>query len=155
MRCRLQQKHNKNTQKGEVNGLMREDFMEHLRPGQSKEVRRDFIWEAMRQSDAEESEVPLEGTLEASGLCQSMGKQFSSVLSLSHARLFATPQTAARQASLSIASSQSLLKLVSIESVMPSNHLSLCRPLLLLPSTFPSIRVFSNGSGLCIKWPKY
>ena len=79
MRCRLQQKHNKNTQKGEVNGLMREDFMEHLRPGQSKEVRRDFIWEAMRQSDAEESEVPLEGTLEASGLCQSMGKQFSSV----------------------------------------------------------------------------
>ena len=75
--------------------------------------------------------------------------QFSSVQSLSRVRLFATPWTAARQASLSITNSQSLLKLMSIESVMPSNHLILCCPLLLLPSIFPSIRVFSNESALC------
>ena len=68
---------------------------------------------------------------------------------------FATPWTTARQASLSITNSQSLLKLMSIESVMPSNHLILCRPLLLLSSIFPSIRVFSNDSALCIRWPKY
>ena len=73
---------------------------------------------------------------------------------LSRVRLFATPWTAAHQASLSIANSQSLLKLMSIEWVMPSNHLILCRPLLLLPSIFPSIRVFSNESVLCIRWPK-
>ena len=65
------------------------------------------------------------------------------------------PWTEARQASLSITISQSLLKLISIESVMPSNHLILCRPLLLLPSTFPSIRVFSNKSALRFRWPKY
>ena len=69
--------------------------------------------------------------------------------------VFATPWTAARQASLSITNSQSLLKLLSIESVMPSNHLILCHPLLLLPSILPSIRVFSNESVLCIRWPKY
>ena len=68
---------------------------------------------------------------------------------------FATPWTAARQASLSITNSQSLLKFMSIESVMPSNHLILCRPLLLRPSVFPSIRVFSNESVLGIRWPKY
>ena len=79
----------------------------------------------------------------------------SSVQSLSHVRLFVTPWTAARQASLSITNSQSLLKLMSIELVMPSNHLILCRPLLLLPSIFPSIRVFSNESALRIRWPKY
>ena len=72
----------------------------------------------------------------------------------SRVRLFATPWTAARQASLSITNSQSLPKLMSIELVMPSNHLILCH-LLLLPSIFPSIRVFSNESALCIKWPKY
>ena len=66
-----------------------------------------------------------------------------------------TPLTAACQASLSITNSQSLLKFMCIESVMPSNHLSLCRPLLLPPSVFPSIRVFSNKSVLCIRWPKY
>ena len=70
---------------------------------------------------------------------------FSSVQSLSHSRLFATPWTAARQASLSIANSQSLLKLMSIESVMPSNHLILCHSLLLLPSIFPSIKIFSKS----------
>ena len=81
--------------------------------------------------------------------------QFSSVQSFSHVWLFATPWTAASQDSLSITNSQSLLKLKSIESVMPSNHLILCCPLLLLPSLFPSIRVFSNESVLCIRWPKY
>ena len=70
-------------------------------------------------------------------------------------QLFATPWTAAHQASLTITNSQSLLKLMSIESVMPSNHLILCHPLLLLPSIFPSISVFSNESALCIRWPKY
>ena len=74
---------------------------------------------------------------------------------LSHVQLFATPWTAARQASLSFTTSQSLLKLMSIELVMPSNHLILCRPLLFLPSIFLSIRVFSNESVLHIRWPKY
>ena len=78
--------------------------------------------------------------------------QFSS---LSRVRLFATSWTRARQASLSTTSSGSLLKLMSIESVMPSNHLILCRPLLLLSSIFPNIRVFSNESVLHIRWPKY
>ena len=81
--------------------------------------------------------------------------QFSSAQSLSHVQLFVTPRTAAHQASLSTTISQSLPKLMSIESVMPSNHLILCRPLLLLPSIFPSIRVFSNESAVCIRWPKY
>ena len=80
---------------------------------------------------------------------------FSSIQSLSHVRLFETPWTAAYQASQSITNSQRLLNLISIESVMPSNHLILCRPHLLLPSVFPSIRVFSNESALCIRWPKY
>ena len=79
---------------------------------------------------------------------------FSSVQSLSHTWLFVTPWTTARQASLSITNSQSLFKPMSIESVMPSNHLILCHPLLFLPSIFPSIRVFSNESALCMRWPK-
>ena len=79
----------------------------------------------------------------------------SSVQWLSHVQLFVTPWTIARQASLSITNSRSLLKLMSIELVMPSNHLILCHPLHLLPSIFPSIRVFSNESVLCIRWPKY
>ena len=81
--------------------------------------------------------------------------QFSSVQSVSHVRLFVTPWTAARQASLSITNFLSLPKLMSIEWVMPSNHLILCHPLLLLPSIFPSIKVFLNESALCIRWPKY
>ena len=80
--------------------------------------------------------------------------QFSSVHMLSCVRLFATPWIAARQASLPITNSQSLPKLMSIESVMPSNHLTLCHPLL-PPSIFPSIRVFSNESALRVRWPKY
>ena len=79
----------------------------------------------------------------------------SSVQSLSHVQPFATPWTAASQAPLSITDSQSLLKLMSFESVMPSNHLILCRPLLPLPPIPPSIRVFSSESALCIRWPKY
>ena len=78
-----------------------------------------------------------------------------SVQLLSHVQLFATPWTVARQASLSITNSQSLLKLMFLESVMPSNHLILCRPLLLLPPIPPSIKVFSNESVLHIRWPKY
>ena len=80
--------------------------------------------------------------------------QFSSVQSLSRVWLFLTPWTAARQASLSITNSQSLLKLMSIELVMPSSHLILCHPLLLLHSIFSSIRVFSNELVLCTRWPK-
>ena len=79
----------------------------------------------------------------------------SSVQLLSRVQLFATPWITARKASLSINNSQSLSKLTSIELVMPSSHLILCRPLLILPSIFPSIRVFSNESALHIRWPKY
>ena len=85
-----------------------------------------------------------------------LGQEYlSSVQSLSRVRLIATPWTIAHQASLSITNSQNLLKLISIKSVMPSNHLILCHPLLLLPSIFPSIRLFSNESVLPISWPKY
>ena len=81
--------------------------------------------------------------------------QSSSLQSLSHVQLFATPRTTAHQASLSITNSQSLPKPMSIEWVMPSNQLIFCHPLLLLPSIFPSIRVFSNESAVHISWPKY
>ena len=80
--------------------------------------------------------------------------RFSSAQVLSCARLFVTPWTAAHQASLSFTISQSLLKLMSIESVIPCNHFILCHPLLLLPSIFPSTGVFSNESAFCIRWPK-
>ena len=109
-----------------------------------------------------DEEVFLENDLQRGGLFRvgapvlSPGRdQFSSVQLLSHIRFFMTPWTAACQASLSITSFRSLLKLMSITSVMPSNHLILCRPLLLLPSVFPSIRVFSNELVLRIRWPKY
>ena len=84
-----------------------------------------------------------------------LNKTILTVQSLSHVQLFATPWTEACQASLSITNFQSLLKLMSIESVMPSNHLILCRPLLLLPSIFPTIGFFPNESLLHIRWPKY
>ena len=87
--------------------------------------------------------------------CSKQKDQFSSVQSLSRVWLFVTPWTAAHQASLSITNSRSLLKLISIESMMASNHLILCHPLPLLSSIFPSIRVFSSESVLCIRWPKY
>ena len=83
------------------------------------------------------------------------GHSVKSVQSLSRAQLFGTPWTAARQASLSITNSRSLLKLIPIESVMPSNYLTLCHPLLFMLSIFPSIRVFTNVSALCTRWPKY
>ena len=86
---------------------------------------------------------------------QEVNLHISSIQSLSHVRLVATPRTAARQASLSVTNSRSLLKLMSIDLMMLSNHLILCRPLFLLPSISPSIRVFSNESVLCIRWPKY
>ena len=91
------------------------------------------------------------------GMATFLSRHFviSSVQSLSSVWLFATPWIAARQASLSITNSRSSLKLMSIESVMPSSHLILCRPLLLLSPTPPSIRVFSNESTLCMRWPKY
>ena len=87
-------------------------------------------------------------------LISEFNNQFSSVQSLSRVQLFATPWTAARQASLSVTNSRSSLRLTSIESVMPSSHLILCHPLLLLPPIPPSIRVFSNESTLCMRWPK-
>ena len=89
------------------------------------------------------------------GLIPAAWETLSSVQSLSCVRLFVTPRTAARQASLSITISRSPPKPMSIESVKPSNHVILCCPLLLLPSIFPSIRVFSNESALHIRWPKY
>ena len=85
----------------------------------------------------------------------SLKEQFSSVQLLSYVRLFATPWTAGRLASLSITNSQSPHKPMSIEPMMPPNHLIFCRPLLLLPSIFPNIRVFSNESALHIRWPEY
>ena len=88
-------------------------------------------------------------------MLQKLTDQISSIQSFSHAWLFVTPWTAACQASLSNSNSQSMFKLMFIESVMSSNHLILCCPLLLLPSNFPSIRVFSNESVLHIRWPKY
>ena len=84
-----------------------------------------------------------------------MQYKIQSVQSLSHVQLSVTPRTVARQASLSTTNSWTLPKLVSIELVMPSSHLILCHPLLLLPLVLPSIRVFSNESSLCMKWPKY
>ena len=88
-------------------------------------------------------------------ICKFMLRWFSSVQSLSRVQLFATPRIAARQASLSITNSRSSLRLTSIKSVMPSSHLILCCPLLLLPSIPPSIRVFSSESTLHMRWPKY
>ena len=94
-------------------------------------------------------------TIQLCWICLRNIMLLNSLQSLSRVQLFETPWTAARQDSLSITNSQSLLKLTSIELVMPSNHLSLCHPLLLPPSIFPSIMVFSNESALCIRWPKY
>ena len=101
------------------------------------------------------TQSPLPGGVRRAISVQLTDNWFSLVQSLSCVWLFATPWTAARQASLSITNSRNLLKLIPIESVMPSNHLILCHPLLLLPSIFPSIRVFLNESISCIRWPKY
>ena len=117
----------------------------------SKKIRKNFTWQGSDQNLA----VPLEKKVWNLLFYTNSVLEFSSVPSLSPVWLFATPWTAARQASLSITNSRSLLKFVSINLVMPSNHLILCHPLLLLPSIFPIIRVFSNESVLCIRWPKY
>ena len=108
-------------------------------------------YEAPLKEEKQEGEVNLSSIFT---LIQCLQSQFSSVQLLSHVQLFATPWTAARQASLSITNSQNLFKLMSIESVMPSNHLILCRLSLLLPSIFPSIRIFSDELVLYIRWPE-
>ena len=111
----------------------------------------------MRRAKSSEHDEPEDVKLITRGMIkgEEQWTQFSSVQSLSHVWLFATPWTTARQASLSITNSWSLPKLMSIELVMPSNYLILCHPLLLLPSIFPNIRVFSNESALSIWWSKY
>ena len=126
-------------------------FPMKLKKGERR-IRRRRRRKGMKQKDKCEGNM---GTSHVSCVLFTWKLIFSSVQSLSRVRLFATPWTAARQASLSITNSWSLPKPMSIESVMPSNHLILCRPLLFLPSIFPSIRVFSNGSALRIRWPKY
>ena len=112
----------------------------------------DATFSRARNQKVEKSTCPPAGKLTRCGISIQL---FSSVQSLSRVRLFATPWTAAQQASLSITNFLSLLKLMSIKSVTPSNQLILCRPLFLLPSVFPSIRVFSSESALRIRWPKY
>ena len=107
------------------------------------------------QNKKEEEQLLLHWPTSATYIRLDIINQFSSVQSLSHVRLFATPWIAARQASLSITISRSSLRLTSIESVMPSIHLILCHPLLLLPPIPPSSRVFSNESTLLMRWPKY
>ena len=120
---------------------------------------REAVKTMIDEIKAQESGILLLGWASLSLACplryRTMIIQFSSVQSLSRVRLFATPWTIAHQASLSITNSQSLPKPMSTQSVMPSNHLILCHPLLLLPSIFCSIRVFSNESALLIRWPKY
>ena len=108
----------------------------------------------LHSTHSSSAQQALPGT-QATSSAQNAFYFLSSVQLLSHVQLLATPWTAAHQASLSITNSRNFLKLMSIESVMPSNHLILCHPLLLLPSVFPGIRVFSNESVLCIRWPKY
>ena len=110
------------------------------------------------RSPGEENGYPLQYSCQENSMDRNSWQtivQFISVQSPSHGWFFTTLWTAENQASLSITNSQSLLKLISIQSVTPSNHLILCRPFLLLPSIFASIRVFSNESALLIRWPKY
>ena len=114
---------------------------------------KELFYKTKTDSQTSRTDLWLSREAEKEGL--EVWVQFSSVQLLSRVRLFATPWIAAHHASLSIINFQSSLKLTSIESVMPSNHLILCRPLLLLPSIFPSIRVLSNESALHIRWPKY
>ena len=123
----------------------------HHSNGRKWRATKEFLDEGVKESENNGLKPNIQNTkVMASGTIQ-----FSSGQSLSHVRLFATPWTAAHQASLSITNSWSLPKAMSIESVMPSNHLILCCPLLLLLSIFPSIWVFPNESALCIRWPKY
>ena len=116
---------------------------------ESEEELRDLLMKVKEKSQKAGLKLNIQKTkiMTSSPIC--------SVQSLSHVQLFATPWTEACHASLSIANSRSLLKIVSIESMIPSNHLILCHPLLPLPSIFPSIGVFSSESVLLIRWPKY
>ena len=121
---------------------------------ESKEELKSLLMKVKEESEEVGLKLNIQKTkIMASGPISSV--QFSSVQSPSHVRLSATPWITAHQASLFITISWSSLRLISIKSVMPSSHLILCRPLLLLPSTFPSIRIFSNESVLCIRWPKH
>ena len=127
-------------------------LMKVLAGEQWKQTQRTYLWNGL--GEKRKGEIYGESNMEIYiTICKL--DQFSSVQSLSCVQLFVTPWTAGRQASLSITNSQSLLKLMSIAQVMPSNHLILWRPLLLPPSIIPSIRVFSNESVLHIGWPKY
>ena len=117
-------------------------------PGKRSQIAKTFVWTSLEG-------IRKDGPRGEGGWVDSSEAVSQSFQLLSHVRLFATPWTAARQASLSITNSQSLLKLMSIELVMPSNHLILCHPLLFLPSIFSNITVFSNESVLHIRWPKY
>ena len=121
---------------------------------ESKEEIKSLLMRVTEENEKATVKLNIQKTkIRASGLITSW--QISSAQSLSRVQLFATPCTSACQASLSITNSRSLLKLMSIELVMPSNHLIICCPLLLPPSIVPSIRVFSNESVLHIRWPKY
>ena len=125
-------------------------------PGERNNLPTPVFWpgefhELYSPQDCKESDTAERLLPSSSRVLQFSSVQFSSVQLLSHVRLFATPWTAAHQASLSIINSRSLLRLMSIESVMPSNHLILCHCLFLLPSIFPSIKVFSNESALFIR----
>ena len=113
------------------------------------------LWDPLQTSDLQNSRIIKSSYVTIFVMICYSSNQFTSVQWLSHVQLFATPWTAARQASLSITNSWNSLKPTSIVSVMPSSHLILRCPLLLLPLIFPSIRVFSNESALCIRWPKY
>ena len=129
-------------------------------PGKTTGVDCHFLLQGILPTQGSKPGLPHWGQMlhplshQGSPLLRWITVQFSWVQSLSRVQLFATPWTTVCQAFLFITNSQSLLKLMSIESVMPSSHL-LCRPLLLLPPTPPSIRVFSNESALCTRWPKY
>ena len=118
------------------------------------QVKKQQLQPEMEQHCFQIGKGELQGCILSPAYLTYMQSQFSSVQLLSHVQLFVTPWTAARQASLSN-NSRSLLKLMSIDSVLPCNHLILCLPLLFSPSIFPSIRVFSNESVLRIRWPKY
>ena len=138
--------------------ILKEISPEYSLKGLMLKLKLQYFVHLMWRADSLEKTLILEKT-EGKRRKKIWGKcichQFSSAQSLSHVWLFVTPWTAACQASLSITNCWSLLSLMSIESVMPSNHLILCCPLLLLPSVLPSIRVFSNESVLHIRWPKY
>ena len=132
-------------------------FYQNTEQGEFTTCMKDTGWWRFKNWEVREEKVPREAIYQLKTIQNEIMKRmsFSSVQSLSRVRLFATPWIAARQAPLSITNSWSSFGLTSIESVMPSSHLILCRPLLHLPPIPPNIRVFSNESTLCMRWPKY